>query len=830
VRDEELLDDAGALAAYRRLLTLRPGDSVAEEAIERSAAKKAKWKDLAQKYFVESKSSGDAAFKSSLLVSAAETAYRYGRPELEAKARAAREESDPGPVSKRGAGKKKKKKGEGEPKKDDGGFEEKRQALITKILGLLNDALAADPKNRRASALQERILRDEERWQDLAGALDAFATEATVKDEKLAALVRLARLHRKKLGNGEKANEAYERVLDLAPGHPEATRSLVDHFTAKEMWDHLLALYEEQLQGGGVRAGQEVGIVFQIAMVNWRMKNRPEGAEPYFERLRKAEPAHPGMLSFFREWCRTKGEQQRLVQILTDAQRALPDGPERAALGAEIAQYAEEGANAQKAVEQWRSVLRSDPTNAAARDALKRLYRQTGAFNHLADLLRSELERTAPDDAPARLPVLREIATIYRENIKSDSALVTVLSQIIALDPNDAGAIRELARVYEALGRWRDLLTTQMRLAELEPDAAIKAELYRSIARRWMDQFSNVQNAVEAYEKLRDVAPTDREAIDKLRDLYTKRRAYRPLYELLEAEAARASGAERRTIWVEMAKIAAERLDRGGDAARLYKRIIEEDPEDAAALDALEKQADRDKDFVTVAEVLEKRVELAHEAGARLALLQKLGSVYSDRLQDHTGALRVWRRVLDLSPGHVKALRILRESFLAIGDFDGLAELYASQDDWEGLVEVLSTTADRTNDTEQKIALSYRCAEIYEQKLAAPERAFRSYERVLSVRPDDKKAAAALVPIYEGEEKWARLPALYEVLLSHADTVEEKRALYKKLSIVTGVRLARQRSATRTRRTRSRPRIRPRCATSSSGRRAPESGPGSRTR
>ena len=90
VRDEELLDDAGALAAYRRLLMLRPGDAVAEEAIERSAAKKAKWKDLAQKYFVESKSSGDAAFKSSLLVSAAETAYRYGRPELEAKARAAR--------------------------------------------------------------------------------------------------------------------------------------------------------------------------------------------------------------------------------------------------------------------------------------------------------------------------------------------------------------------------------------------------------------------------------------------------------------------------------------------------------------------------------------------------------------------------------------------------------------------------------------------------------------------------------------------------------------------------------------------------------------------
>ena len=36
VRDDILLDDAGALAAYRRLLTLRPNDATADEAIERS--------------------------------------------------------------------------------------------------------------------------------------------------------------------------------------------------------------------------------------------------------------------------------------------------------------------------------------------------------------------------------------------------------------------------------------------------------------------------------------------------------------------------------------------------------------------------------------------------------------------------------------------------------------------------------------------------------------------------------------------------------------------------------------------------------------------------
>ena len=100
--------------------------------------------------------------------------------------------------------------------------------------------------------------------------------------------------------------------------------------------------------------------------------------------------------------------------------------------------------------------------------------------------------------------------------------------------------------------------------------------------------------------------------IDRLKELYAKRRAYKPLYDLLahEAEAA-PEGAERRELWMEMAKLAAERLDMGAQAVALHKRVLDEEPSSAAALDALEKQAERDKDFATVAEVLERRTALA---------------------------------------------------------------------------------------------------------------------------------------------------------------------------------------------------------------------------
>jgi len=49
VLDEELLDDERARGVYERLALLRPGDSLAAEAAERSQAKRAKWAELVER-------------------------------------------------------------------------------------------------------------------------------------------------------------------------------------------------------------------------------------------------------------------------------------------------------------------------------------------------------------------------------------------------------------------------------------------------------------------------------------------------------------------------------------------------------------------------------------------------------------------------------------------------------------------------------------------------------------------------------------------------------------------------------------------------------------
>ncbi len=230
----------------------------------------------------------------------------------------------------------------------------------------------------------------------------------------------------------------------------------------------------------------------------------------------------------------------------------------------------------------------------------------------------------------------------------------------------------------------------------------------------------------------------------------------------------------------------------GAQAVALYKRVLDEDPSSAASLDALERQAERDKDFATVAEVLELLGPSSpRTTPRRLNVLQKLGTIYSERLHDRReGHGR-------LAPGpHAAAGACEGSSACSVTASpgsrrprcpDGASTRRTATG--KASSRVLSGAADKPTDAPAKVDLSFRCAAIYEERLKTPERAFRAYERVLSVKPDDAKAASALLPLYEKDEKWNRLPALYEILLGHTEDLDGRLDLLGKLIQVTGQHL-----------------------------------------
>ena len=726
---EELLDDEGGKKSLEQAVELRPGDDDLKQQIEQISAAEGNWKDIAKRFVDESESASDASLKTSLLVSAGSLVWKY--------------------------------KKRGRDKDADRVFKQ---------------ALEADSGDPRATRLYAHILRSREKWDDLASVLLESAEHTKSPSDRLHFFLEAARVVSRQIGQKDRAAACYERVLDLAPGHAESMAFLVEHFTAQERWDHLVALYDDALRGR-LKPEAEQGILLQLGMVHWRLRNNAASAEPHFARLRKLDPVHPGMLAFYRDYL-TSTEPAKLLTILGDAQRITQDPKQKAALGVELARAAQASGATDKAIDAWKAVQKTDPTNADALPALRELYRQSQKWNALVEILRAEADALPAADVDGKAALLRETVGVYRDHLKLDVMTVNTWTAILALRPNDQEALDALVTTYGSMGRWNDLIQVLSKKADASEDREEQVSLQMRIAKLWIDRFANYNQATRPLEIVIEKEPSHREALNLLKEIYTKRRAWKQLFDVMSAEASLVSDPDvRQAHRIELARLAADRLHRPTDAIPLWKQVLDTDAENKEALDSLEKLAEREKDWTTLAEVIERRVSATLDEKEQIRLLSKLAGLYGEQLNDGALAASGWKRVLKIDPKNGKALRTLRESYVQAGDWTALEELYGETNDWEGLAEVLGNAAERATEVDQKVDLSFRAAGVYENRIREPQRAFRAYERVLSVRANDERAAKALVPIYTKDEKWSRLPALYDVLVGHSTETSTKLSM-----------------------------------------------------
>ncbi|HTL26910.1 MAG TPA: hypothetical protein VL280_09855, partial [Burkholderiales bacterium] len=749
VLDSELLDVPLAHAAFASVLELRRNDALATEALQELGIAEENWKKFAAKFIQEAGTSTDRNLATGLYVSAAEQYVRFAPDAPEAEA-------------------------------------------------YLRKALEIEPRNTKAAFHLARLLKRANRWQDLGELLDERAERSPAVEDKVAALIMLSEIARGPIGNPSRADRAIKRVLALDPSHPRALRHVTDAAAAAGDWVSVVQAYQAALKAR--RDGDDLGMLLQIAMVLWKHLNDLDQAEEYFRRIRKLDAAHPAALDFYRAYYSAKGESGKLISMLKQVEKGGgPPGRARSESGSgeksisvEIAELAEAQNNPEKAIEAWKQHLRQDPTSAQARAALARLYRRTEKWNALLDLMKDEIEKLPEADVAGKTSRLFEIAEIYRDRLRLDVMVINTYNSILKIDPDNQRATDELAAKFRALGRWNDLIAILTRKSESPSVAdADKVKLLREVADLWSERFGNFANAIRPLERIAELMPSDTEAVNKLKEIYTKRRQWRQLIDLLGKEATTLPPDEKRAKQSEMARLAAERLGDTRLAIEIYNVILQEAPEAPETLTALANLYDREKRWLALAEILHRQVGTLRTAKRNkeaIALLEKLGQIYSDRLAAPQQAASAWKEVLDFEPNHAKALRTLRELYAMAGDFQGLETLYAKLGQEDELVEALLAIADRIDAKAARLPLVERAAQLAQKRAELrtkdpnasgerplvsrtqtsdpTEKARQVWERVLAVEPLHVGAAQALVPIYAKQEKWARLLSVLEIELA----------------------------------------------------------------
>jgi tetratricopeptide (TPR) repeat protein len=746
VRREELMDEQGALLAYEKLGGLESTDPEVVQAADQIHQVEEKWAEIAHRFIEEGRDAADPRLKTSLLTRAASLMWQYGGSKTV-------EETD----------------------------------------AIFDEALAADPSHMPTARQYALSLRARGKWEDVVSVFVLAAKAARTREEKASAWLQAARVLRRSLEDAEGAADAYRKVLTFSPTDEEALGALVQYFTDLKAWDNLAAVYESALRSRQ-KLEAEKGMLLQLAMVHWRFREDSESAEPFFARLRKIDAAHPGMLDFYRERIGDEDSDGRLLTILGDALRTTTDSEQQLALARELGRRAQKADRPERALEAWKLVERLAPDDLDARVALQQLYQSSGKWNALSESIRGEIEALSSDANEQKIRLLRDLIPIYRDALQLDSMLIQVYGEILGLSPYDDDALVSLSELYENAGRWNDLIHVLDRRAELAAEPDEKVELYLRVAGLWIERFGNLNQATEPLERIVRLRSDHVEALAQLKDIYTKKRKWEALFGLLGREAELATDpVVRLEKKIEMAELCTERLHQNAVAITLWKEILADAPETARALDILESLAEREKDWETLASVLQTRVEVAASGDEQLEQLQRLGVVFMERLHQPADAVAVWEQVLQLEPGNTRVRRMLKDAYVAARDWESLERLYSENDDWAGFAEVVGQAAERADDPESIVELSLRAAAVYRERIAEPHRAARYCERALAADPTNVEAARGLLPIYESDRKWPAYASMLEIIESGAGPDEDRDLRLMRVASLRSVYLNRLR-------------------------------------
>jgi len=359
-----------------------------------------------------------------------------------------------------------------------------------------------------------------------------------------------------------------------------------------------------------------------------------------------------------------------------------------------------------------------------------------------------------------------------------------------------ADEVAELQKLDDAIAkfeqqkRWSDMIRSILKKAELVQEPTEKVELFRTAGTLYLERSSNQAEAIKCFEQLLEYDATDTDAIERLKQMYEKRRDWEKLIRAMQREVELLPADQRMTRYAEMADLATQRLRKPDVCIELWQKVLEGEPENPSALTNLAQLYERAREWEPLARVLETLVASDTDVTSMKQQLQKLGMIYADKIGNDEGAIGAFKQLLELDPDDRRAQEQLKRRYVSLGAWDELEAFYAANEKWDELIRIVERQAEaQETSAEDKIALLFRAARLWEDKKGKADRAARVYEKIITADPANVRAAEALTPIYEEAHDARKLVSVLEVRFAHAEETATKVELLGKIGHVFEERL-----------------------------------------
>ncbi|HEV8323651.1 MAG TPA: tetratricopeptide repeat protein, partial [Myxococcota bacterium] len=554
-------------------------------------------------------------------------------------------------------------------------------------------ALLDDPTHRVAAAeVLGPIYEARGAWAELARCREVQRAQATASGATAQARLHadLGKLYEERLGEPPRALEEYRQAWLLDPTDADVEQRLRRLSFAQGSVEELALTYEEVL-GRTEDPVRKAALAAGLAALYEDALGDAAQARRWYEQVLRWEPDHGGaalalerLYAAVKDWPSLLALRKGLAERTTDPARRL------ALLRANAALYDEGLDQAAAAAAAYREIFDLKPDDADTARALERLYARSGQWADLVALLerRSGVSATAEERAAldARLGQiyeneLHDVPKAAEHYLAAHAEAPGLAEVVAALERLMGRASPERARIAEALEPWyveqaqHDKLVHALE-ARLEgmPPGEERRELLGRVAELREELLADPVGALGAWRRALRESPTWEHARAELLRLAERSEAWGAVVEAFEevlaaADAGRLPPGERvdpelrAELCGHVARAYETKLGDRPQAAAWYRKLLDADPEDAAAVEALERVYVAQEDWRALVGVLSMRAQASADPGERRSIWLRVGQIHEELTLDTAAAIAAYEAIAADDPTDQEALRALEHLY-----------------------------------------------------------------------------------------------------------------------------------------------------------------------
>ncbi len=588
--------------------------------------------------------------------------------------------------------------------------------------GLYREALVEDPSDQAALDALRRYLLKHQDHEALAEVLEDVAARTTDEELKTELYVELARHFEARLGRDDEAVRAYELARALKRDRRDVLTAL------RRLYARLGE--QEKLAGTLLMCARQSripsdGVPFLLERARL-LDHGDSGAEALaaLEEAQQEDPKDTLVLGELARMYERTGDWESYAQVLQSLIENTRDPLEIVALHAECGRICEEKlGDVDRAVANYRACILVDPSYHPAHQALGRLFAKTGQHDELIRVYDDQIAATLDDDL--RIPLLFNQAELLAAEAEhgDPNRAIGRLEDLLHINPDYLPAAKLLSVLYHRQQRWPDLVRMYEEELKNQRDDHQAVFLLEKIGQIYESNLDDLENAADAYRRMRDRIPDYLPALRALGRIYARSGKWEDLIAINTDESQIVSDQKHVvSLLYRNGELLADKLGRTEEAIQAFKQALVLMPNYLPALKALGRIYGKAGRFQDLVAMHRQEAEVSRVPEQRAHLLFTVARLYAESLDDEKRAAETYREILAQRPGYHPALR-------------ELARLAERTGEWEALVEVYRKEIEVIKDGVGRALMRCRTAEILDRRLSRPTEAMEAYEAAIADAP-----------------------------------------------------------------------------------------------